>query len=145
MLALVVTLDVFFLFLPAHLRKRILRRLISYTVSVLAFVLALRYGLLRLPELVLQAPAQGQAGTAVPTAPGDLQAFQPPRVAPWVTYFISLVLLWLILVGFYRLNRSWQRFRSRRVSALGAIANIARTSLAGLAAGRQWGDVVLET
>ncbi|MFH1186411.1 MAG: hypothetical protein V1755_15485 [Chloroflexota bacterium] len=104
-LALVVGLVVFFLFLPSHLRRRILRQLVSYAVSVLAFVLAWRYGILRWPDAVFEAPAEGRAGMAVSTAPTDLQAFQPPRVAPWMTYGFSLALLWLILLAIYLLYR----------------------------------------
>jgi len=143
-LALVVNLALFFLLLPPELRKRILRQLIGFAVGVLAFVLALRYRLVQWPETILEAPAGGPSGITAPASADEVQAFQPPQMPPWMTFAIALVLLWLILLAAYFLYRFWQRYRMRRVSTLGAIADIARTSLADLAAGRHWGDVVVE-
>jgi len=142
-LILVGNLGLFFLFLTPELRKRILRQLIGFAVGVLAFVLALRYRILQWPETVIQSPLQGQSGTAIPAPPPAVQVFQPPQVPPWMTYVIGVVILWLIALVLYLLYGSWQRNQMRRVSTLGAIADIARTSLVELAAGREWGDVVL--
>jgi hypothetical protein len=40
--------------------------------------------------------------------------------------------------------QAWQRHRSRRLTTIEDIAAIAKTSLADLAAGRHWNDVVIE-
>jgi hypothetical protein len=144
-LAFVVNAALFFLLLPPELRKRILRQMIGFAVGVLALVLALRYRILQLPETLMEPAAGGEAGITTPASTEATQTFQPPQVAPWMIYAIALVLLWLILLSLYFLYGFWRRYRTRQVSTLGAIAEIARISLAELAAGRHWGDVVVES
>jgi hypothetical protein len=55
-----------------------------------------------------------------------------------------LLVLWLALLGAFLLYQAWRRHRSRRLTTIDDIAGIARASLADLAAGRHWNDVVIE-
>ena len=141
-LAFVVNLALFFLLLPPELRRRTLNQLISFAIGVLALLLALRYRLLKLPEMPGEAAEQG--GAASPSTATGVQALPPPQVAPWITYVASLIVLWVLLWVLYSAYRSWRRYRTRRSLVLGDIAQIARMSLAQLAAGRQWTDVVTQ-
>ena len=143
-LALVLNLTIVLFLLSPELRKRLLRHLIRFAVGVLGFLLLLRYRILQLPELALAPPAQAPSGIVLGSAPTDVEPLQPPQVAPWVTYLATVVVLWLMFLIVYASYRYWQRYRQRRQSTLGAIADIARTSLADLAAGREWSDVVMQ-
>lgn len=140
--AFVVNLAMFLLVLPPELRKRMLRQLTSFAIGVLALMLALRYRLLELPEMPVDAAEHGYASSTGATA--DLQAPQPPQVAPWIAYVVSLIVLWVILLVLYFAYRYWNHHRSQRSAALGSIGEIARKSLADLAGGHQWGDVVTQ-
>jgi hypothetical protein len=65
-------------------------------------------------------------------------------VAGWVTYVVSLIVLWLALLGAFLIYRAWRRHSSRRLTTVDDIAGIARESLADLAEGRRWNDVVIQ-
>jgi hypothetical protein len=142
-LALVVNLALFLLLLPPEMRKRLLRQLIRFSLGILALALALRYRLLKLPELLLAPAAQGGTGIPGLGASPDAPTFRPPQIAPWLTYVISLLILWGILVLIWIAYRWWRRSRAGWSSPLGEIGDIARTSLSDLAAGRLWSDVVI--
>jgi hypothetical protein len=143
-LAIVLPVLLIVLLLPAELRKRALQQVIRFALFVLALVLALRYRLINLPEIESGELVPGQAGFQTLSGPTEVGAFTPPLLPPWVTYLISLILVALLALGIFMVYRFWQRTRSRRPSALGAIAAVARKSLEDLAEGRQWGDVIVE-
>ena len=143
-LAAVVNLALFVLLLPPELRRRLLRQMLRFMLGVLALVLALRYRLLKLPAFILEGLELGQAGPAIPSVPSEAEVFRAPNVPPWMIYMVTLVLLWLVVLGLYVAYRVWRRYRSRHNPTMWAVADIARSSLADLAAGRQWGDVVVE-
>jgi hypothetical protein len=140
----VINIIMFFWLLPPDVRRRLLRQVLSFAVGVLALILALRYQLIKLPELSGE-PAAG-AGPAGGTAPGStgLSDFHPPQMSPWMVYLASLAaVLFLVVVGLL-IYRRWSSSRLGRLSPLDAIADIAQTSLHDLAAGRNWGDVIIE-
>jgi hypothetical protein len=141
---MVVNLALALLLLSPELRKRVLRQLIRFALGVLLFLLLLRYRVLQWPQTELDAPATGLAGPSVPAPPLEVEAFQPPHVATWVTYAVSLLVLWLALLGVFLVYQAWQRHRSRRLTTIDDIANITKASLADLADGRHWNDVVIE-
>jgi hypothetical protein len=143
-LALVVTLGLGFLLLPPEIRKRILRQFISFALGVLLLILLLRNRMLKWPETLLEPAAGGQSALVPPGSAAPIEQFQPPQIASWVIYAISLVILLILFTGMYVVYRIWERQRARRSSTMDAIANIARTSLADLSGGREWGDVVTE-
>jgi hypothetical protein len=55
-----------------------------------------------------------------------------------------LLVLWLALLGAFLVYQAWRRHRSRRLTTVNDIADIAKASLADLAEGRHWDDVVIE-
>jgi hypothetical protein len=142
-LAFVANLVLFFLFLPPALRRRIIRQLVSLALGVLALLLALRYQVLEWPEALTEPAEDGQGGIAVPGAPADLQPLQPPQVAPWIAYVVSLIVLWVILLVLYFAYRYWNHHHSQRSAALRRIAG-PPDALADLATGHQWADVVMQ-
>lgn len=144
-LVLVINLGVFLLLLPAELRKRLLRQIVSFAVAVLALLLAIRYRILQLPGLFLEPPMQGGAPLSDAGADLGVPVFHPPQVGPWLAYAISLVVLWIVFLCLWIAYRWWRKAGPGRRSVLDDIANIARDSLDSLAAGRQWNDVVIET
>ena len=143
-LALVINLGLFLLLLSPALRRQLLRHLIRFVLGVLAFLLILKYRVLKLPEILAPPEADAQPGIALPPVPTDATAFHPPALAPWVSYAVTLIALWGAFLILYAAYGAWKRHRARRLTTLGAIAEIARTSLADLTAGRRWSDVVLE-
>jgi hypothetical protein len=126
------------------LRRRILRQVTSYALGVLLFVLALHYHLLELPEGILDPPAEAPLTELTSPSTADVQAFQPPLLAPWMTLVISVIFLWLAIVALYFIYRRWRSRMAMRRPALDRIADIARTSLTELAGGREWSDVIVD-
>jgi hypothetical protein len=143
-LALVINLGLFLLLLSPELRRQLLRHLIRFALGVLAFLLILKYRVLKLPEVLAPPAGDAQPGIALPPVPSDATAFHPPELAPWVSYVVTLIVLWAVFLILIAAYGFWKRHRTRRMTTLGTIAEIARTSLAELTAGRRWGDVVLE-
>jgi hypothetical protein len=143
-LAIVVNLALVLLLLSPELRKRVLRQLIRFALGVLLFLLILRYRVLEWPQTELDPAAAGPAGPSVPSPALDVEAFQPPAVATWITYAVSLLVLWLGLLAGFLVYKAWQRHRTRRLTTINDIAGIAKASLAELAQGRHWNDVVIE-
>ncbi len=143
--AFTVNLILFFFLLPPETRRKILGQMIRFSLTILILMIALRYRLIRLPFLNL-----------IPTAPpgqpalnlGDTSAspvFQPPALTSWMSYLISAGILLGLLLLASLVYRRWERSRLRRSSSLSEIAAIAQTSLDDLAAGRNWGDVVVQS
>jgi Domain of unknown function (DUF4129) len=144
-LAFVLNLVLFFLLLPPEVRKRILRQVISFAIGVLVLLFALRYQVLQVPALLLDPQAPSDSAVQQPGAAADIAPFQRPEVTPWVTFLISLAVLWAALLALWLAYRWWRRKQAMGSASLAAIADIARSSLDELASGRQWGDVVIET
>jgi hypothetical protein len=142
-LAVVVYLVLVLLLLSPELRKRVIRQLVRFALGVLLFLLLLRYRVLQWPQTELGPAVAGRAGPLVPAPPLEVEAFQPPEVATWVTYAVSLLVLWLALLGVFLVYRAWRRHRSRRLTTVDDIASITKASLANLAEGRHWNDVVI--
>jgi hypothetical protein len=142
--AIVIPIVLAVLLLPPELRKRVLQHVIRFAMLMLALVLALRYRLIHLPTIDAGGLDSGPTGFQTLAGPAESDVFRPPMVPPWMTYMISLLLVALLALGFCSAYRFWERTRRRRSSALETIAVAARLSLDDLAAGRKWGDVVLE-
>lgn len=143
-LAMAASMAAVLVMLSPELRRRLLRHMVRLALGALMVLLALHYRILELPRLQELAEARGQNALTMSLNNGEPQLLQPPAVPSWITYLVSFVVLWLALAAGYFGYRSWQRFRSRRVSPLDSIAGIARGSLADLASGRTWEDVVLQ-
>ncbi len=143
--AFVINLVLFFILLPPDARKRVLRQLISIALTILAVLMALRYRLIDLP--LLQSPpveptnpAFGNGGANVP-AP----TFQPPQMAPWWVFLVSFLVLAAVMALLWLAYRWWMRAGGRSRSELDAIGAIAQSSLGEIAAGRDWGDVIIQS
>ncbi len=143
-LALVINMILFFFLIPKEMRKRILRQMISLALSILAILIALRYGLVQLPFLK-SPPVPPSDQTAVGGANNaQVPAFQPPHMAPWWVFLISFLVLAALLTLLWLAYRWWTR-SSRMLSDLDAIGAIAQSSLGELASGRDWGDVIIQS
>lgn len=141
-LAAVVNIFLLFSLLSPELRKKMLRQVLWFAVGILILVIALRYKVIELPAFPTQ-PAT-TLGQPLPTPAGgsELPVFHPPQLSPWMAYLASLIALLAILLAARIIYTRWIRKRS---PSLLAIAGIAQASLQDLAAGRDWGDVIIES
>ena len=144
-LAFTLNLVLFFFLLSPEARKRIIRQVVSFALGVLALLIALRYHMIQLPEIAGNPVEATGAGIPQLGPSSEITAFQPPQVPPWMTYVVSLAILWAVMLVAWFFYRRWQRARGRRDRSLASLADIARTSLRDLGQGRQWSDVVIET
>ncbi|MGE5248689.1 MAG: DUF4129 domain-containing protein [Bacteroidota bacterium] len=145
-LVFVINLILFIFLMPPEARKRILRQVINFALTALAILLALRYRLIQLP-LLASKPVEPTNQTAVRGASSEpLPSFQPPHMAPWWVFLISFLVLAGVLTLLWLAYRWWMRSTSTRsMSDLDAIGAIAESSLGEIAAGRDWGDVIIQS
>ncbi len=131
--------------MPPDLRKRLLKQILSFAITILAFFIALRYRIIQLPQFVSGPPAESTQVAMGLDSNSPLPAFQPPVMVPWMMFFISFVVL-LALLFLARLGfRAWRRYRAQQSAHLNDLAEIARSSLDDLAAGRDWSDVIIQS
>jgi flagellar biogenesis protein FliO len=131
--------------LPPDIRKRLLKQMFGLAIGVLAFIIALRYRIIQLPQFVSGPPVQPTQLAIGLDSKLPTPTFQPPAMVPWVTYLISLGVLLALLLIAWTGYRWWMRSRVRRYSRLNDLAEIARSSLDDLASGREWGDVIIQS
>lgn len=143
-LFLLVTI-LFFYLLPPEVRKRVLMQAIRFGLTVFAILFALKNRIIELPNLNSGQPAEGNSPLIGGPSNADVPVFQPPTLTPWMVYLISLGVTLALLVLTWAAYRFWTHFRARQISPLDAIAGVARTSLDDLAAGHDWGDVIIES
>ena len=144
-LAFVINLILFFWLIPADLRKRLIRQMLSLALGSLAILMALRYGLIELPLLHFQPPLQTiqpQSGVGGNT---PVPAFSPPQMAPWWVFLVSFVVLAALLLLLWVAYRWWMRSAGRGLSELDTIRGIAESSLGELASGSNWTDVIIQS
>ncbi len=143
-LVFAVNFVLFFVLLPPELRKRILRQVMSLMIGALVLVLALRYRLIDIPGVTSEPGTAGSPADRQLAAGEPLPVYQPPHVAPWIAYLITLAIVSTVLllawVGYHR----WMRARLARSAGLSVLGGIAEASLADLAAGRSWADVIVD-
>jgi hypothetical protein len=144
-LALVINMVLFFFLLPKDVRKKVLRQFISFGLSALAILIALRYRMIRLP-----APNGQAANPAAPPATSGqggmpIEPFHPPQMTPWWVYLISFAVLAAILTLLWLAYRWWTRSNRRSDSNSDLFGAIAQSSLQDLAAGRDWSDVIIQS
>jgi hypothetical protein len=119
--------------------------MLSFSIGMLILLIALRYRILQFPSL--SSDPVNEAGQASPGLNSNLAPpiFHPPQITPWMTYLISVTILLGLLILVW-IVYGWQmRSRTRRYASLFAVADIARSSLDDLAAGRDWGDVIIQS
>jgi hypothetical protein len=144
-LAVVINFILFIFLLPPEFRKRLLRQLIGIAVGALVLALAFKYRLIQLPEILSPSAVQVVGTTDGLGQGSDLPRYHIPQVAPWLTYIISLVVLWIVFVLVWVGHRWWRQSQNKQPLPLDIIGRIAQTSLCDLTMGREWGDVVIET
>ncbi len=133
---------ILFLISPEY-RKRILRQIFRFAVTVVALYLVLKNYLLDLTSLNQSAAAGASAGS--PLFPGTVQGFQPPPMTPWLSIIASLGMLLVLIFLTWMTLRWWRRRQGRRTAGtLDDIAAIMRTSLDEIVAGQDWSDVVVQ-
>ena len=144
--ALLILVFILFIYLlPPEIRKRILVQAIRFALVTIAILFALRNQLIDLPNLNSGEAAAGTSPMVNGPSNADVPVFQPPVLPWWTIYLISIGVTLALLVVAWAAYRFWKRLRSRQFSQLGAIAGIARASLDDLAAGHDWGDVIIES
>jgi hypothetical protein len=134
-------------FLPPDLRKKFLWRLVRLlAVGTLVFVLFSRFGLVVKIQQPQEAPGEvsgirSSLPTETPKPPAIPSVFTPPHISSWTSYFVALGLL-LVITGVW----VWLVWRRRKkVAPYEELAEIARTALDDIEAGRDWGDTILNS
>jgi hypothetical protein len=144
-LAFIVNLFLLFYLLPPELRKRIIRQAFGFSVGILILFIALRYRLLQLPNLDSEPVNNtGQSPPGLNSNP-FFPPFQPPKIAPWLMFLISLGVFLGLLILSWIFYRWWMKSHARRYSSLDDIAEIARSSLNDLDTGHEMGDVIIQS
>ena len=135
----------FFYLLPPEVRKRVLLQAIRFALTAIAIIFALRNQIIDLPILHSDQTAQGNSPLVDGPSNVNPPVFQPPALPWWMIYLISIGVTFALLVLAWAAYRFWKRLRDRQTSSLDAIARVARASLNDLAAGHDWGDVIIES
>ena len=144
---LVVLLVIIFFLLPADLRKKYLWGLaLLFLAGIFIFMLISRLGFGGKMEQPQEPPGGGvrtvsSEPTETPAPPVTPSVFTPPQISSWTSYLVALGIL-LIVAGVW----SWLVWRKRRIGApYIALAQIARSALDDIEAGRDWGDTILNS
>lgn len=92
---------------------------------------------------LLETPAVAGAQQADAVNVQPAPEFQPPQITPLISYLISFGFALLILVIAWLLYRGWKKYFGSSHRPLSEIANIARSSIRDLNAGRDTSDVIV--
>lgn len=125
-----------------EMRRRLLNLFLRASLIVLAtFFLLKNYGD-RLFGFQTLAGNGGAPADAVNTQP--LPEFQPPQISPVITYLVSFAVAALWILVMWVLYQGWKKYAALSAKKpLDEIANIARSSLHDLHAGRDSSDVII--
>ena len=83
-------------------------------------------------------PSNVNTGESIPPP-----VFTPPREVPWMTYVVSLLVIFGVLYLLWRAYRIWQVMNRPPAKSLQDLARIARASLRDLSDGRETTDVIM--
>ncbi len=133
--------------LPADQRKKHLTLLAWLVLAGLIIVLIIfrtNLGKSLLPaqetpneEVISPVPAS----TATPLSAITPSIFVPPQVSKWISFFVALGILLVIVVLL-----GWTLWRKKKKGApYDALAEIARSTLDDIEAGRDWGDAIMNS
>lgn len=129
--------------LSPELRKRLLVIFVRTSLIVLATLFLFRtYG----EQLFGWQPAAASASQADDMSNAQpMPEFQPPEISSVFSYIVSLAFALVWILAIWMLYRGWQRYSSLNTKkSLDEIAQIARTSLNDLHAGRDSSDVIIK-
>ena len=132
--------------LSPELRRRLILNFLRFmAIFWVLYYLAKNYGyLFKGLDFIGEQSARHATDTGAAT---PAPVFTPPQISPALTFLIGLGVA-LALVGvWWWFNRWWKRRQAflAMQRPLDDIANIARSSLDDLAAGRAWDDVILNS
>ncbi|OGO23318.1 MAG: hypothetical protein A2Y54_10910 [Chloroflexi bacterium RBG_16_51_16] len=131
--------------LSPEMRKRLLRAFIRFASFVFIFLFIIRVN----PDLVSLLTQETPLGSGSNTYGGTQSllppVFEPPNIPPVLVYIASFTLVVVMLVLLWFLNRWWQKVIQlpSANNSLSELVSIARTSLAELENGSEWGDAIL--
>lgn len=142
-LALLLILLVATLLSPEY-RKRFIRFILSFLLSVYVFTYLIENKLITLPEIELGAKAFQEAGDKSTDTLPPPSLFSPPELSNWVYFMISLGIILLFLVIVWGIMRWWKKINQlyAPTNTLTDIALIARSSLDNLSTGADWADAI---
>ncbi|MCX6035645.1 MAG: DUF4129 domain-containing protein [Chloroflexi bacterium] len=142
-----VFLIILYFLLPPDQRKRFLWALARLALAgIIIFLILSKFGLGKQME-----PPQATPGDGVitlepgPTATPELEitpaVFTPPQVSSWIAYLVALGFL-LVVASVW----GWLVWRKRKMGApYDTLAEIARSALDDIEAGKDWGDTILNS
>ncbi len=133
------------IFMPAELRKRMLRtlfRMTLFAIAILYFFNNFELGEnFTIPDEII-APIEAMEA-AEPTIV-EPEVFEPEEVSPIFGYLVSLVILLISGAGAWWLWQRWSATQAER-APLREFSRIARASLDDLAEGAEWEDVIIRS
>ncbi|MBT3336587.1 MAG: DUF4129 domain-containing protein [Anaerolineae bacterium] len=134
------------IFMPAELRKRMLRSLFRMTLLAIAILYFFNNFQLdenmTMPEELAAPMAEMEPSEATVLEP---EVFEPKDVAPVWSYLISLTILGASGIGMWFVWRAWMRSQQREEFPIREFSRIARASLDDLADGAEWEDVIVRS
>jgi hypothetical protein len=138
---LLVVFVVLMLLLDPEIRKRLLRRLFRFFMTMLALWLAMNYayehGHLKLTLDLFLAGGPSASDTPATVFP----EYVPPQINPWLVFAVSFgIALVLVLLAWLIYTR---RPGAGRAFSMDEIAGIAREAQSGLQEGRNWDDAIV--
>lgn len=124
-------------------RKRLIRIVIRVGVTYWAlYIVFMRYREM-LAEMGMDANTSNGGGPASASTGGAVPAFASPQTLTVATYIVSFGVALLIIFLLWKAYALWNEFKSPAVEPLKKIAQIARSSIDDLSAGRESTDVIM--
>ena len=133
------------IFMPAELRKRLLRSL--FRITLMAFAILYFFNNFELgenfamPEETISPMAEMEPAETTIVEP---KIFEPEEVSPIWSYIISLAILGAAGAGSWYLWQIWSRSQQEQ-PPLKEFSRIVRASLDALADGAEWEDVIVRS
>ena len=127
--------------LDPEARKKLLRKLFRFVMTMVALWLAMNYAyehgtLKQTVDALLAAGANSNAA-----AQNVMPEYIPPQISPWLVFAVSFgIALVLVLIGWFIYSR---RPGPGRAFSMEEIAGIAREARDGLQEGHNWDDVIV--
>ena len=133
------------LMLSPALRRQMVK--IFLRLSAVGFVLFLLFRYFRDAFSNMSIPDPAAAVHQGPQGEVTVPVFEPPPASPWLSFTVSVGVLVVLVALIWGTVRWWERRKHflELQRPLEDIAQIARTSLEDLSAGRTWDDVILES